>query len=98
MGWADRYIAELQAGRPVTFRPRGHSMTPRIRSGDLCTVVPVASDADLAVGDVVLCRVRKAQYLHLVRAVEGARFLIGNNHGRVNGWIGRAGIFGRLRR
>lgn len=95
MGWATRYIAKLQAGETVSFRPRGDSMTPRIKSGQLCTVEPV-DPAALVVGDVVLCKVRGAEYLHLVKAIAEGRFQIGNNRGRINGWIGPQAIFGRL--
>jgi hypothetical protein len=34
----------------------------------------------------VLCKVRGAEYLHLVKAIQGSRFQIGNNRGHVNGW------------
>lgn len=95
MGWATGHIAKLRAGETVSFRPRGDSMSPRIASGDLCTVEPVDPSA-LRVGDVVLCKVHGAEYLHLVKAIQGGRFQIGNNRGHVNGWIGPSGIFGRL--
>jgi len=95
VGWASAHIAKLQAGEPVQFRPRGNSMSPRIESGQLCFVEPV-DPANLAVGDIVLCRVRSAEYLHFVKAIQGARFQIGNNRGGINGWIGARGIFGRL--
>jgi phage repressor protein C with HTH and peptisase S24 domain len=95
MGWATGYIAKLRGGETVSFRPRGGSMSPRIESGDLCTVEPVDASAVRA-GDVVLCKVHGAEYLHIVKAVQGARFQIGNNRGHVNGWVGPASIFGRL--
>ena len=95
MGWASRHIEQLRAGRTVSFRPRGNSMTPRIKSGQLCTVEPV-DPATLAVGDVVLCKVAGTEYLHIVKALAGGRFQIGNNHGKINGWIGPQAIFGRL--
>ena len=41
MGWASRYIENLNNGKTVSFRPRGHSMKGKIESGQLCTVVPV---------------------------------------------------------
>jgi hypothetical protein len=53
---ATRYIEKLRAGERVSFRPRGQSMTGRIESGQLCTVVPV-DPATLLVGDIVLCKV-----------------------------------------
>ena len=56
MGWASRYIEKLRAGESVSFRPHGHSMTGRIESGQLCTVVPI-DPAMLEVGDIVLCKV-----------------------------------------
>ena len=94
MGWATPYIARLQAGETVQFRPRGNSMAGKIESGQLCTVEPVEA-ADIRVGDIVLCKVRGAEYLHLVKAIHGARFQIGNNRGRINGWITAAAIYGR---
>jgi hypothetical protein len=69
-------------------------MAGLIASGQLCTVEPV-DPSDVAVGDIVLCRVRGADYLHLVKAIQGERFQIGNNRGHINGWIGTNGIFGR---
>lgn len=95
MGWATAHIALLMSGKTVSFRPRGHSMVPKIRSGQLCTVEPIAA-ADVQVGDIVLCRVSGAEYLHLVKAIQDGRFQIGNNRGHINGWVGPNGIFGRL--
>lgn len=95
MGWADGHIERLTRGETVQFRPRGNSMVGKIASGQLCTVAPLEEHA-LAVGDIVLCRVKGNQYLHLVKAIQGERFQIGNNRGGINGWITRRQIFGRL--
>ena len=70
-------------------------MSPRIESGQLCTVEPVDASA-VRVGDIVLCRVRGTEYLHLVKAIQGARLQIGNNRGGINGWIGPEAVYGRL--
>lgn len=95
MGWASGHIERLKRGETVTFRPRGGSMTGRIESGQLCTAEPVADHATLQVDDIVLCKVHGAEYLHLVKAIQGQRFQIGNNKGYINGWIGPNSIFGR---
>jgi hypothetical protein len=95
MGWATHYIAELASGEAVSFRPRGNSMTGKIESGQLCTVVPVTSQTSLKVGDIVLCRVGGSEYLHLIKAIQGDRFQIGNHRGRINGWVGVNCIFGK---
>ena len=94
MGWASGYIERLRVGETVSFRPRGYSMVPKIHSGQLCTVAP-ADMAALAVGDIVLCKVKGAEYLHLVKAIQDGRFQIGNNRGFINGWIGAGAIYGR---
>ena len=96
MGWATPYIAKLKNGEAVSFRPRGHSMKGKIESGQLCTVEPVADFASLEKGDIVLCKVNGNEYLHLVKAIQGKRFQIGNNRGLINGWVGENSIFGKL--
>ena len=94
MGWASGFIERLRVGETVSFRPRGHSMSGKVESGQLCTVEPVDA-AVLRVGDIVLCKVKGREYLHLVKAVQGPRFQIGNNRGGINGWISAGAIFGR---
>lgn len=94
MGWAAHAIERLRKGETVQIRPRGNSMKGKIESGNLVTVAPIAGLPEK--GDIVLCRVGGREYLHLVKAVDGERFLIGNNRGGVNGWTGRAAIFGKV--
>ena len=96
MGWATAYIAKLKNGETVSPRPRGHSMKGKIESGQLCTVAPVADHAALEKGDIVLCKVNGNEYLHLIKAIQGTRFQIGNSRGRINGWVGANAIFGKL--
>jgi hypothetical protein len=95
MGWASGYIAKLQQGETVSFRPRGSSMKGKIEPGQLCTVAPV-DPKTLNVGDIVLCRAGGSQYLHLIKAINGSRFQIGNNRGGINGWVTANGIFGKM--
>jgi hypothetical protein len=94
MGWAASHIAKLKEGTTVQFRPRGASMRGRIESGQLVTVEPIDLTA-LVVGDIVLCKVNGNEYLHIVKAIQGPRFQIGNNRGLINGWITARGIFGK---
>jgi phage repressor protein C with HTH and peptisase S24 domain len=94
MGWAALYISALKAGNAVQFRPRGNSMVGKIESGQLVTVVPLDSTLPVK-DDIVLCRVNGNDYLHLVKAVNGARYQIGNNRGGINGWVTINQIFGR---
>ncbi len=95
MGWATPYIAKLKDGETVSFRPRGNSMQGKIESGQLCTVEPISDFESLQKGDIVLCKVNGNEYIHLIKAIQGKRFQIGNNRGRINGWIGANSIFGK---
>ena len=95
MGWATHYIEKLKNNETFSFRPRGGSMKGKIESGQLCTVAP-AKEEDLKKGDIVLCKVSGNQYLHLIKAIQGKRYQIGNNIGRINGWITFNSIYGKL--
>ena len=94
MSWAKFAIEKLKRGETVQIRPRGHSMKGKVNDGDLVTVKPV-DPTDLSVGDIVLARVKGKDYLHLVKATNQGRFLIGNNRGGINGWVGHHCIYGR---
>jgi Peptidase S24-like len=94
LGWASAYIERLRGGETVAFRPRGNSMTGKIDSGQLCTVEPI-DPGTLRIGDIVLCKVNGREYLHLIKAIQGQRYQIGNNRGRINGWVSAGAIFGR---
>jgi hypothetical protein len=69
-------------------------MSGKIESGQLCTVQPV-DPGTLRVGDIVLCKVNGREYLHLIKAVQGQRFQIGNNRGYINGWVTANAVFGK---
>jgi len=79
----------------VTIHPRGHSMEPLIMDRQKVTIVRVTGDDEIAVGDIVLARVRGHVYLHKVTAIDGRRVQISNNHGHVNGWTHRDRVVGR---
>jgi hypothetical protein len=97
--WADKYIEKLKEGEAVQFRPRGNSMTPKIKNGQLVTVKPIERFWGVGhpkVGDIVLCKVAGAQYLHLVSAIseDEQKVQISNNKGHINGWTSARNIFG----
>jgi SOS-response transcriptional repressor LexA len=94
MSWATRTIEELGKGKVVQIRPHGNSMSGKIESGDLVTIQPVINE-ELQKGDIVLCRVKGNDYLHLIKSIDNdGRCLIGNNKGGINGWASR--VFGKV--
>jgi hypothetical protein len=85
----------LNAGiEQVTVRPRGHSMEPLVRDGQLVILKPM--DHEPEPGEIVLASIGRRVYLHKVLAVDGDRVQIGNNHGVVNGWAHRSNVHGYL--
>lgn len=95
MSWAKHAKKALREGQTATVRPRGHSMDPKVKDGALVTLRPVGEDPITAkVGDVVLVKVKGRDYLHLIKAKRGNQFLIGNNRGRINGWVHSAAVYG----
>jgi len=91
-------IEDLREGKTVRLKGHGNSMTPRIMSGAVLTLEPVAL-AEVQVGDAVMCKVRGSIYdAHLVTALKGGpdnrQVQISNNHGKVNGWT--TSVYGRV--
>jgi sRNA-binding protein len=90
------WIAQLQEGKTVSFRSGGNSMTPRIKSGQRCTYVPVKSMDDIKKGDAVFCKVGKNIFTHLVTAIKDNQVQISNNHGHCNGWTTIDKVYGKV--
>lgn len=89
-----RVVTQLETEDEVTFTARGSSMTPLIRDGQEVTVRRLPGPPEA--GDIVLAKVHGRYYLHLAKAVQGNRVLIGNNHGHLNGWTTLAKCYGHV--
>lgn len=68
-------------------------MTGMVNDGDLVSLSP-CEISTLKVGDIVLVRCKGHDYLHLIKAIDGPRFQIGNNKGGINGWVSANAIYG----
>lgn len=86
MGWVKDALSELAAGRQVQVRPYGGSMRGRIESGQLVTLAP-ARGSEVRPNDVILVRWHGNYLLHLVKETRDGQLLIGNNFGKINGWV-----------
>lgn len=94
--WATPCVTKLQAGETVQFRPKGNSMAGRIESGQLVTVEPITDPSLIEVDDAVLCKVKGTYYLHLVKAIDKGRYMIGNAKGFTNGWASANNVYGKV--
>jgi hypothetical protein len=96
MSWAHHIIKQLKEGLTVEVRPRGNSMKGKIESGNLVTIEPVKEITEVEKDDIVLATVKGRDYLHLVKAIDGERYQIGNNRGHINGWVKKSAIHGKV--
>lgn len=96
------FIASLlQQGRFVEkYKEAGHSMLPLLKSNQPVSLEPLTETTELAVKNIVFCKVKGNYYTHLISAIRTrnnqVEYQISNNHGFVNGWIKRKNIFGKV--
>ena len=91
MNW--QQISEsLRKRKEIKCKLYGNSMTPRIKSGQLVTITP--NIEHVKIGDIVFCKVNGNYCVHAVKAIDGKRYQIANNHGHINGWT--KNIFGKV--
>ena len=67
----------------------------RIESGQLVTLASTVH-AEIRADDVVLIEWRGNFLLHLVKEVRGDELLIGNNLGKLNGWVSASSVVGKV--
>lgn len=89
-----RTVQKLKEGKTCLVQGFGQSMTPVLKSGQVCKVTPVIEDTVLKKNDIVLCKVKGHIYLHKISSINVNRYQISNNHKHVNGWIGKNNIYG----
>ena len=95
MGWVNDAREALSVGREVKVRPLGGSMRGRIESGQLVTLVPV-DPSNVQIDDVVLVAWKSNFLLHFVKDVQDDQILIGNNLGKINGWVSSSAVLGKV--
>ena len=88
----------LRLGETCKVIGIGNSMVPILKSRQPVICEPVTDETSLKKKDIVLCKVRGRCYLHLIHGIKnnGEQFLIGNNHGHMNGWISRNQVYGKV--
>jgi hypothetical protein len=95
MSWVKEARTKLRNREIACVRPVGGSMRGRIESGQLVTIAP-ARICDIQPGDVVFVEWKRNYLLHLVVEVALEHVLIGNNVGKVNGWVPAPAVLGKV--
>lgn len=93
---------KISSGQLVTVEPIiKEEFTCNVVNEKYVTTV-VTEECLLRKNDIVLCKVKGSQYLHLITAIkdsenfDNAQYQISNNKGFVNGWITIDSIFGKV--
>lgn len=89
-------MQKLKDGKTCLVQGIGNSMTPILKSKQICEVIPTTESIEFIKGDIVFCKVNGHFYLHKVLAFKGKQYQIGNNHGHINGWVTRNSIYGKV--
>jgi hypothetical protein len=96
----DPLLEALADGRSYTWTiPEGGnlaSMRAAVKHGQTLTMAPVIDPQEVQVGDMVLVLWHNSTIFHLVGEIQDGRFLIVNSVGKINGWVDRDAILGRV--
>jgi len=95
MSWIKEALTQLQMNGECVIYPMGHSMRGRIESGQRVAMTRERLE-ELSVGEVVFIRWKGNYLLHLVLEIQGNQLLMGNNLGKINGWIDRKDVLAKV--
>lgn len=86
MSWVKDALESLKTNGQAQIRPIGGSMRGRIESGQL-VILENSRYEEVEIGDVIFIHWKGNYLLHLVVDKKDHQLLIGNNVGKINGWI-----------
>lgn len=96
----DPLLEALKEGRSYTWTvPEGGnlaSMRKAIKHGQTLTMSPLTETDEIQIGDLVLVKWHQGDIFHIVGEVQDGQYLIVNSLGKVNGWVGRQEILGKI--
>lgn len=96
----DPLLEALEEGRTYTWTvPEGGnlaSMRKAIKHGQTLTMSPVNNTVEIQVGDFVLVKWHQDDIFHIVGEIQNDQYLIVNSLGKVNGWVGKQEILGKI--
>ena len=95
MGWVKEALAQFEEKDTCQVRPLGGSMRGRIESGQLVTIQKVDAQ-EVELEDAIFVKWKNSYLLHLAKEITDTGILIGNNLGKINGWIPRENVIGKV--
>lgn len=95
MGWVKNALKGLVENGICQIRPHGGSMKGRIESGQLVTIAKVGGN-EVSLNDVIFIKWKGNYLLHIAKEITEKEILIGNNLGKINGWISKEDVLGKV--
>ena len=95
MGWVKDALRELQQTGICHIRPIGGSMRGKIESGQLVTLKKIQPE-EVEIEDVIFVKWKNNYLLHLAKKISENDILIGNNIGKINGWIPKENVIAKV--
>jgi hypothetical protein len=95
MGWVKDALKELAENGKCQIRPQGGSMRGRIESGQLVTIEKITPE-NVKIEDAVFVKWKGNYLLHIIKEIQDDKVLIGNNVGKLNGWIPLKDVIGKV--
>jgi hypothetical protein len=96
----DPLLEALKNGQSHTWTvPEGGnlaSMRKAIKHGQTLTMSPVDDSTEIQVGDLVLVKWHQGDIFHIVGEIQNDQYLIINSLGKVNGWVSKLEILGKI--
>jgi len=96
----DPLLETLKEGRSYTWTiPEGGnlaSMRKAVKHGQTLTLSPIDSSIEIQVGDFVLVKWHQGDIFHIVGEIKDNQYLIVNSLGKINGWVGKQEILGKV--
>jgi len=96
----DPLLEALKEGRSYTWTiPEGGnlaSMRKAVKHGQTLTMSPVDQSVEVQVGDLVLVKWHQGDIFHIVGEIKDDQYLIVNSLGKINGWVGKLEILGKV--
>jgi len=95
MSWVKEALESLKHDGKAQIRPMGGSMRGRIESGQLVTLQN-SNFTDVEINDVIFIHWKGNYLLHLIIDKKNNELLIGNNVGKINGWIPAEAVIAKV--
>lgn len=95
MGWVKDALKELSETGECKIRPLGNSMKGKIESGQLVTIIKI-DPKNIEIDDIAFIKWKGNYLLHLIKEIQEDKVLIGNNLGKINGWIPLKDVIGKV--